>query len=285
MHNKMQKKKRKEKTMIKSKSFYVSVVSVLCAIAVVGITSMAINGKGENGTEEEKSYLEDDKNKVKEEKVDISGLISQEKDDVIKKDESQEVMQNQPIANDNNSKVQEKKKIEKEDTQTKAQAEKIAAKDQNDKKTSKSEETIVNNTLAFNEEKGLVWPVEGEVIMEFSENEMVYYETLGQFMRSDKILIGAAVGDNVKAGADGVVENVTTTRQTGQTVTVDIGSGYSVTYGELDNITVKKGDKVKSGQIIGTVAAPSGYYSKEGTNVYFKVEENKEPVNPMYLLK
>ena len=271
--------------MIKSKSFYVSVVSVLCAIAVVGITSMAINGKGENGTEEEKSYLEDDKNKVKEEKVDISGLISQEKDDVIKKDESQEVMQNQPIANDNNSKVQEKKKIEKEDTQTKAQAEKIAAKDQNDKKTSKSEETIVNNTLAFNEEKGLVWPVEGEVIMEFSENEMVYYETLGQFMRSDKILIGAAVGDNVKAGADGVVENVTTTRQTGQTVTVDIGSGYSVTYGELDNITVKKGDKVKSGQIIGTVAAPSGYYSKEGTNVYFKVEENKEPVNPMYLLK
>lgn len=278
--------------MLKSKGFYVSVVSVLCAIAVVGITSMAINGKRDDLTEDKKSYLEDDKNEDKNEKTDISGSISEDGNETINKSETQEVLQNQPMINNNTDKATNEETIKNEDKkdENKPQAnENVGKTTQNEKiskKTDKDAEAVLaEGKLTFNEEKGLVWPVEGEVLMKFSENEMVYYETLGQFMRSDKILIGAAVGDKVKACADGVVEEITTTRQTGQTVTMSIGSGYSVTYGELDNLTVEKGDKVKSGQIIGTVAAPSGYYSKEGTNVYFKVEENDKPVNPMYLLK
>lgn len=275
--------------MLKSKGFYVSVVSVLCAIAVVGITSMAINGNGEDTTEEEKSYLEDDKDEDEDEKVDISGQMPQiDEGDVMKKNETQEVLQNQPVVkNDENkvSKEQSDKKEEKNDVRVNEQSQNDDKDDKVNKKADNAQSVLAESKLTFNEEKGLAWPVEGEVLMKFSEDGMVYYETLGQFMKSDKILIGAAVGDKVKACADGIVESVTTTRQTGQTVTMSIGSGYSVTYGELDNLTVKKGDKVKVGQIIGTVAAPSGYYSKEGTNLYFKVEENKEAVDPMYLLK
>lgn len=296
--------------MLKSKSFYVSIVSVLCAIAVVGITSMAINGKGGKTTEEEKSYLESDNGKDKEGKVDISGEISKEENGIAKENEAQDVIQNQTLVDNDiksneksakkeeNNGMQSEDKLEEKENEVENKGENANDKGVTNKKETSSvndagdkkdglttKEVFAGSTLTFNEEKGLSWPIEGDVLMAFSEDDMVYYETLGQFMKSDKILIGAAVGDKVKASADGVVESVVTTRQTGQTVTMSIGSGYTVTYGELDNITVKKGDKVKTGQIIGTVATPSGYYSKEGTNVYFKVEENDKPVNPMYLLK
>ena len=282
---------KEEKTMLKSKSFYVSIVSVLCAIAVVGITSMAINSGGEDKTEEEKSYLEDDNSRDKAQEFDISGEIGVALEESGQDlNDTEEVLQNQPSIQDN--KDQAGNDLLKEDNSTDKKKEDLVDKEKEEKKdvgSSKADkaaqEVLADKGLIFNEEKGLAWPINGDVIMEFSENGMVYYETLGQFMRSDKILIEAAVGDKVKACATGIITDVTTTRETGQTVTMSIGSGYSVIYGELDNITVKKGDKVKSGQIIGTVSMPSGYYTKEGTNLYFKVVEKEKPVNPMYLLK
>ena len=42
----------------------------------------------------------------------------------------------------------------------------------------------------------------------------------------------------------------------------------------------KKGDKVTTGQLIGTVASPSAYYIEEGPGVYFKLTQYGEPVNP-----
>ena len=267
--------------MLKSKSFYVSIASVLCALLVVGITSMAINSGGDNEAEDDKSYLESDNKQDKDEVLDISGEIG------AKENETEEVVQDEfPIGDETNG---DNKEIEKEESETNKKPDTSKKNTKNNRENidakTKAETTMVNKGLTFNEENGLVWPVNGDVIMSFSADEMVYYETLGQFMKSDKILIEASVGDKVKACAEGIVTDITDTRQTGKTVTMSIGSGYDVVYGELDNVTVKKGDKVKSGQIIGTVSTPSGYYSKEGTNLYFKVVQNDVPVNPMYLLK
>ena len=267
--------------MLKSKSFYVSIASVVCAILVVGITSMAINSGGDNKSEDDKSYLKNEKNEDKDESVGISGEIG------ANKNETEEVVQNQFPGVDNSTEENKETVSEENVTNKKTNTikENTQEKKGKDDVKEKTEEVIADKSLTFNEEMGLVWPIDGEIIMNYSDDEMVYYETLGQFMRSDKILIEAAVGDKVKACAAGVITDVTDTRQTGKTVTMSIGSGYSVIYGELDNITVKKGDKVKSGQIIGTVSTPSGYYSKEGTNLYFKVVEDDVPINPMYLLK
>ncbi|MBQ3061594.1 MAG: M23 family metallopeptidase [Lachnospiraceae bacterium] len=288
--------------MLKSKSFYVSLACVLCAVAVVGLTSAAINSDKNNAPEKEKSYLGDDNNTDKNEEVlDISGQIG---NDMVKNEEdeattdtgndekSQSVWQNNIDGNNsetyNNSDGQAKDdKKDGEDDSSKSEKNEIKQDDSSKEngKTQTKKPDSKKEELVFNEESGLVWPVEGEVIMDFSGDSMVYYKTLGQFMTSDKILIGAAVGDRVKACATGTVTDITTTRETGKTLTLSIGSGYSVVYGELDNITVKKGEKIKVGQVIGTVSTPSGYYSKEGTNLYFKVMEDNEPVNPMYLLK
>lgn len=281
--------------MLKSKSFYVSCVCVLCAVAVVGITSATINSNKDDETEKEKSYLESDNNKDENNEVlDISEQIGNEPiktgenvetTDDSNSGEAQSVLQDNINDEKNKGSEGDKGKDDLNNSQSGKNETKKDEPTEGNAKTDTKKPDTKKEELVFNEESGLVWPIEGEVIMDFSGDSMVYYKTLGQFMKSDKILIGAAVGDRVKACATGTVTDITSTRETGKTVTISIGSGYSVIYGELDNITVKKGEKVKSGQIIGTVAVASGYYSSEGTNLYFKVMEGDKPVNPMYLLK
>ena len=63
-----------------------------------------------------------------------------------------------------------------------------------------------------------------------------------------------------------------------------LGDGYELTYGQLREVTVEEGDYVETGAYIGKVAAPTKYYTAEGTNVYFKMTKDGEPVNPMNYL-
>ena len=74
-------------------------------------------------------------------------------------------------------------------------------------------------------------------------------------------------------------------REIGKAVTMDLGNGYEVTYGQLDNILVSEGSYVAKGDVIAQVASPTKYYSVEGTNVYFKLTKDGVPVNPMSKLK
>ncbi len=68
-------------------------------------------------------------------------------------------------------------------------------------------------------------------------------------------------------------------------VTVDIGSGYTLTYGQLKDISVKEGQTIKEGDTIGKVAKPTKYYSEEGSNLYFQVMEKDKSVDPLLLLR
>ena len=46
----------------------------------------------------------------------------------------------------------------------------------------------------------------------------------------------------------------------------------------------KDGDAVKKGAIIGYVASPTKYYSEEGSNLYFAMKKNGEPIDPITYL-
>ena len=92
--------------------------------------------------------------------------------------------------------------------------------------------------------------------------------------------IAAEAGTYVGVAADGVVESVTYSEETGNTVAVAIGDGYVTTYGLIDNVVVKKGDTVVAGQLLGTVSDPTAYYVEEGPNLYFMLTKDGEPVDP-----
>ena len=57
------------------------------------------------------------------------------------------------------------------------------------------------------------------------------------------------------------------------------------TYGQLTDVAVSVGSYVDEGDILGYVAAPTKYYSLEGTNLYFALTKDGTPVNPEVLFR
>ena len=141
--------------------------------------------------------------------------------------------------------------------------------------------TAMQPALTFGDGDTLVWPVVGNVLVNYSMDKTIYFPTLQQYKYNPAIIIAAKEGDLITAAAAGKVTDIFEDAQIGNAVTMELGGGYEVTYGQLTNILVSEGSYVAMGDIIGEVAAPTKYFSVEGSNVYFKLTKDGEPVNPM----
>ena len=132
----------------------------------------------------------------------------------------------------------------------------------------------------FTADSVIGWPLEGTILKDYSMDKTVYFPTLNVYKCNPAILLKASVGDQVSAAFAGTVEECFTSEETGDTVTVDMGNGYKAVYGQLKEVTVQKGDRVTKGEVIATVADPTRYYTKEGTNLYFAMTKDGQPVDP-----
>ena len=148
---------------------------------------------------------------------------------------------------------------------------------------SEEEEADTSETeqFAFADDSRLIWPVDGDVILNYSMDKSIYFSTLNQYKYHPAIVISAEVGSEVRCAARGEVTDISVNEETGTTLTMDIGSGYQAIYGQLKEVTVEEGDTVESGTVIGYVSEPTKYYTLEGSNLYFQLLKNREPVNPM----
>ena len=121
--------------------------------------------------------------------------------------------------------------------------------------------------------------------MNYSMDQTVYFATLDQYKYNPAIMIQAEVNTPVEAVAAGTVTAVETSAETGATVTVDMGDGYSAVYGQLKEITWNAGDEVEAGEIVGYVSEPTKYFSVEGANLYFELLKDGASVDPMEYLQ
>ncbi len=135
--------------------------------------------------------------------------------------------------------------------------------------------------LMFTEDDTLTWPVEGNVIQEFSMNGSVYFATLDQYKYNPAMLIQSEVDTPVTAAADCVVTKVGSNEEIGTYVVMSLGGDYELTYGQLKALEVSEGDTIKAGEIIGYVNDPTKYYVVEGDNLYVKLTKGGEPVDPL----
>ena len=100
----------------------------------------------------------------------------------------------------------------------------------------------------FTEDSELLWPVDGQVIMNYSMDKTVYFSTLDQFKYNPALIISGAEGDQVIAGAAGIVKSIDVTAQTGTTVNLDLGNGYELLIGQLKEVPLNVGDTVEAGE-------------------------------------
>lgn len=223
------------------------------------------------------------------------GIKKENKLDKDAEDERAETDTEREISIKTEDTIKEKDKQQETEEDKKKEAEEQAegmfdesvdtAKTIEEEETAEAISTTVQPTLDFKEEDNLVWPIVGDVLINYSMDQTVFFPTLQQYKYNPAIVIAANQGESITAAADGRVTSVSYDPTIGNMVVMDLGNGYELTYGQLENITVSEGSYVTVGDGIGTVASPTKYYSVEGTNVYFKLTKDGEPVNPMTKLQ
>lgn len=133
-----------------------------------------------------------------------------------------------------------------------------------------SEETKVETekqTVSF------MLPVEGEVVKEYSSSSLQYSATYGDMRLHLGVDIACKEDTSVSACSDGTVVAVEESDRLGKTIEIDHGNGITIKYASLDGMSLKSGDTVKLGDIIGTVATVPSECNEES---HIHIEATKD---------
>ena len=128
-------------------------------------------------------------------------------------------------------------------------------------------------------------PVSGDSIFGYSMEALSYNQTTRDWRVHNGVDLAAEAGAEVKAAADGEVYTVFEDDAMGTTVVIRHADGYTTKYASLaENVSVKPGDTVTIGQVIGYASDSAIVESTLGTHVHFGVTCNDEPVDPAEFL-
>lgn len=146
--------------------------------------------------------------------------------------------------------------------------------------------SIVSMNLNFDESAKLQWPISGrEVIKPYSMDSLVYYPTLEEYKVCPAIMVQAEKSDAVMAPADCVVSEIGANEEIGNYICLKLSEQYDAVIGNLENILVKEGEYLLKGTLLGGVAAPTKYYLTEGANLYFELQRDGQPIDPLDYLE
>jgi murein DD-endopeptidase MepM/ murein hydrolase activator NlpD len=125
-------------------------------------------------------------------------------------------------------------------------------------------------------------PIAGEITMPYSVDALVYSRTMGDWRTHAGIDISGALGAKVQAVCDGTVTEISSDDMLGTTVVIDHGFGLQSVYANLAaEPTVKAGDNVSLGSVIGSIGDTALGESGEVTHLHFGMTLEGENRNPL----
>ena len=119
------------------------------------------------------------------------------------------------------------------------------------------------------------------IAKDYNDKNLVYNTTLKQWEAHKGICFSASGNSEVFACLDGTVADVYTNHLNGTVVVLSHDNNLKTYYSSLDeNVSVKKGDKVKRGSVIGKVSSSASNELNLGSHLHFEVTENNVKVDP-----
>lgn len=129
--------------------------------------------------------------------------------------------------------------------------------------------------------KSFAMPVFGEISFEYAQDKLVYSKTLDEWRSHAGVDLKAARGTPVKVVADGIVTEIKNDPRLGVTIIVDHSNGLKTVYANLaSGDMVTPNQKVKQGEVIGSVGNTASFESAEPAHLHFEVLKNNKNVNP-----
>ena len=129
-------------------------------------------------------------------------------------------------------------------------------------------------------------PVEGEIIREFAQNNLVYSNTLEEWITHNGIDIKADKTTVVKSAEAGVVKSIKNDPRYGLTIVIQHDDVYQTIYSNLlTSEFVVEGEKVEKGQAIGTVGNSAVFEVADESHLHFEILKNSIQIDPSNYLK
>lgn len=165
-------------------------------------------------------------------------------------------------------------------------ASKSVSKSKKNAKNSTKQDNTTQSTTKETKEISFAKPVEGDVIREFAKDNLVYSETLQEWVTHLGIDIKANKTTVIKASADGTIRSIKNDPRYGLTIIIDHDDGYQTIYSNLLTTEfVVEGEKVKQGQSIGTVGNTAVFEISDESHLHFEILKDSEQLDPNIYIK
>ncbi len=152
---------------------------------------------------------------------------------------------------------------------------------ESDIKTNKKEDKIEEK-----KELSFKMPVEGEIAKEYAKDNLIYSETLKEWITHLGIDIKAEKTTVVKAAEAGTVKSIKNDPRYGLTVIIEHDDGFQSVYSNLLTAEfVSEGEKIEQGQTVGTVGTTAIFEVAEDAHLHFEIWKDGEQVDPKIYLK
>lgn len=211
---------------------------------------------------------------------------------------SVEEAENKEKENTNTTKV-ENNNVSTKNNSTNVNATKTNTQANNTKSnsvTKNTNTTKVENTTATNskteenkevkKELNFVKPVEGEISREFAKDNLIYSETLQEWVTHTGIDIKADKTTVVKSAEEGTVKSIKNDPRYGITIVIEHQDGFQTVYANLlTSEFVVEGEKVEKNQSIGTVGNTAIFEIADESHLHFEILKDSVQVDPNLYIK
>lgn len=244
------------------------ILSIVCAILIlVGIVTYVIKNYLEKENNSSLNLQEDlailENADIKDTSTEYGKTVEESKEEII---DGETLKEEKDSANTNKA---------ENTTSTSKKAE--------TKKEENSTNVVTTKPAQEEKEKELTFkaPVKGEIVREYAVENLVYSETLKEWITHNGIDIKADKTTVVTAAAPGKVYAIKNDPRYGLTVIIEHDDGFKTVYSNLLTAEfVVEGENVEEGQTIGTVGSSGAFEISDDYHLHFEMLKDDAYVNP-----
>lgn len=260
--------KNKESKTVSDKIIIYSITGIsILAVILIGLLmySKSLSDEVREGTmslEQMANIAGNNTEKTESASTEIGKSIEESKNETNTTNEVQNITTTNNTITNNVAEKNDNKTNNSNNTKTTAKANNVATT------TNATESTNTETT----KELSFVMPVDGEISREYAKENLIYSETLKEWVTHMGIDIKAEKTTVVKSAEEGTVKSIKNDPRYGLTIVIEHDNGFQTVYSNLlTSEFVVEGEKVEKGQSIGTVGNTAVFEIADEPHLHFEI--------------